>query len=199
MHCEWSLSVPASLTLPHSNLLNEWKQSNYNLLKNYKPGNKCIPSLHQYTSSPSFTTPWSFAYSTPPWNSSIAIPSENCFQFIPRHQLKELKDNNNVKQTIHTDNTFESDYNFGITVITVTILKNKKVTQSNRIMIKNYYDNGGMMVMMIMMALANWIPSFLGIPKNSQKLLIMQITLANWIPSFLGTPRSSQKLPTVQI
>ena len=151
------------------------------------------------TSSPSFTTPWFFAYSTSPWNSSIAIPSENCFQFIPRHQLKELKDNNNVKQTIHTDNTFESDYNFGITVITVTILKNKKVTQSNRIMIKNYYDNGGMMVMMIMMALANWIPRFLGIPKTSQKLLIMQITLANWIPSFLGTPRSSQKLPTVQI
>lgn len=42
MHCEWSLSVPASPTLPHSNLLNEWKQSNYNLLKNNKPGNKCI-------------------------------------------------------------------------------------------------------------------------------------------------------------
>ena len=136
MHCEWSLSVPASLTLPHSNLLNEWKQSNYNLLKNYKPGNKCIPSLHQYTSSPSFTTPWSFAYSTSPWNSSIAIPSENCFQFIPRHQLKELKDNNNAKQTINTDNTHKPDYNFGIRVIKVTILNNKKVTLSNKIIKK---------------------------------------------------------------
>ena len=30
------------------------------------------------------------------------------------------------------------------------------------------------------------------IPKNSQKFPIMQITPANWIPSFLGIPRNSQ-------
>ena len=30
-----------------------------------------------------------------------------------------------------------------------------------------------------------WIPSFLGIPRNSQKFPVMQMTLANWIPSFL--------------
>ena len=29
------------------------------------------------------------------------------------------------------------------------------------------------------------------IPRNSQKFPIMQITLANWIPSFLGIPRNS--------
>ena len=40
---------------------------------------------------------------------------------------------------------------------------------------------------------------FLGIPRNSQKFLIMQITLANWIPSFLGIPRNSQKFSTMQI
>ena len=39
--------------------------------------------------------------------------------------------------------------------------------------------------------LANWIPSFLGIPRNSQKFLIMQITLANWIHSFQEIPRNS--------
>ena len=48
-------------------------------------------------------------------------------------------------------------------------------------------------------ALVNWITSFLGIPKNSQKFLIMQITLVNWISSFLGIPRNSQTFPTMQI
>ena len=33
----------------------------------------------------------------------------------------------------------------------------------------------------------------------SQKFTIMQITLANRIPSFLGIPRNSQKFPTMQI
>ena len=47
--------------------------------------------------------------------------------------------------------------------------------------------------------LANWIPGFLGIPRNSQKFPIMQMTLANWIPSFLGIPRNSQEFPTMQI
>ena len=43
-------------------------------------------------------------------------------------------------------------------------------------------------------SLANWIPvfwEFLGIPRNSKKFPIMQMTLANWIPSFLGIPRNS--------
>ena len=39
--------------------------------------------------------------------------------------------------------------------------------------------------------LANWIPSFLGIPRNSQKFPIMQMTLANRIPSFLGISGNS--------
>ena len=39
--------------------------------------------------------------------------------------------------------------------------------------------------------LANWILSFLGIPRNSPKFPIMQMTLANWISSFLGIPRNS--------
>ena len=33
---------------------------------------------------------------------------------------------------------------------------------------------------------------FLGIPRNSQKFPIMQMTLANWIPSFLGILKNSQ-------
>ena len=50
---------------------------------------------------------------------------------------------------------------------------------------------------------------FLRIPRNSQKFPIMQMSLANWIPSFLGIPRNtweflgiprkSQKFPTMQI
>ena len=49
------------------------------------------------------------------------------------------------------------------------------------------------------MSLANWIPSFLGIPRNSHKFPIMQMTLANWIPSFLVISGNSQKFPTMQI